>query len=184
MENSNQVENTTKAENTTKIDHSKTDHNMTDHATIEKQNYHSSITVDITPQKALECISRVSEWWATHFEGHSQKTGDVFTVRFGETFATFIITEVVAEKKTVWKVTDCNIPSLADKKEWKDMVIDWELSPIGHATRIDFTHIGLVPEVECYDMCVQGWSFYVKESLFKFITEGKGLPDTPRSLRN
>ena len=132
----------------------------------------------------MESIGRVSEWWATNFEGHSQKTGDVFTVRFGETFVTFKIIEVVADKKVVWKVTDCSIPSLADKKEWKDTVIDWELSPIGHGTRIDFTHIGLVPEIECYEMCVQGWSFYVKESLFKFITEGKGRPDTPRSSRN
>ena len=38
------------------------------------------------------------------------------------------------------------------------------------------THVGLVPGIECYEDCEKGWDFYIKESLFKFLTEGKGLP--------
>jgi hypothetical protein len=38
-------------------------------------------------------------------------------------------------------------------------------------------HIGLVPEIECYTSCVKGWDQYVKGSLFKLLTEGKGLPN-------
>jgi hypothetical protein len=38
------------------------------------------------------------------------------------------------------------------------------------------THIGLVPGVECYEDCKKGWNFYVGESLFRWMTEGKGLP--------
>jgi len=43
-------------------------------------------------------------------------------------------------------------------------------------TEISFRHIGLLPEVECYNDCVKGWDQYVKGSLFKLITEGKGEP--------
>ena len=48
------------------------------------------------------------------------------------------------------------------------------------STQISFTHVGLVPEVECYDMCVKGWDQYVKGSLFKLITEGTGQPQKKR----
>ncbi|HEX9508979.1 MAG TPA: SRPBCC domain-containing protein [Puia sp.] len=151
---------------------------------MEKQDFHSSITANVDAKRAFESISRVSEWWAKNFEGNSQKPGDVFTVHFGETFVTFKVVEVVADKIFTWQVIDCHLHWLADKKEWKDTKIKWEVSTHDHATQIDFTHIGLVPEIECYDNCTKGWSFYVKESLFKLITEGKGLPDVPRSSRN
>jgi hypothetical protein len=38
------------------------------------------------------------------------------------------------------------------------------------------THIGIVPSVECYDSCEKGWDLYIKESLFKYINEGRGIP--------
>jgi hypothetical protein len=49
-------------------------------------------------------------------------------------------------------------------------------------TRIDFTHVGLLPGIECYNDCSKGWNFFIKESLFKFITEGKGLPEVPKKV--
>jgi hypothetical protein len=52
-----------------------------------------------------------------------------------------------------------------------------------NATEVSFTHVGLVPEIECYNDCRKGWDFYIKESLRKLITEGKGVPETPKVLR-
>ncbi len=54
--------------------------------------------------------------------------------------------------------------------------MSFEITTKGNSTQIDFTHIGLVPEVECYNDCVKGWNQYVKDSLLKLITEGKGQP--------
>lgn len=105
------------------------------------------------------------------------KLNDIFTVRFAETFVTMKIIEFVPEKKVVWNVTDCYPHWLADKNEWKNTRIVFELSAEGDSTRIDFTHIGLEPQVECYDACVKGWDQYFKGSLVKLINEGKGLPE-------
>lgn len=151
---------------------------------METQDYRSSITANIPPRKAFESIGHVSEWWAKNFEGKAQEPGDVFTVRFGETFVTFRIAELVPDKKIVWEVIDCHLHWLSDKKEWKGTKMIWEVLVRKDGTQVNFTHVGLVPEIECYDDCSTGWNFYIKESLFKFITEGKGLPETPRAARN
>jgi len=150
---------------------------------MQKKDYHSSITANITPAQAFESINHVAEWWTNNFEGNSEKAGDIFTVRFGETFVTFKVVEVVAGKKAAWEVIDCNLHWLSDKKEWKGTVINWEVTTQNGATRIDFTHQGLVPEVECYETCEKGWNFFIKESLFSFITKGKGLPEVPKAAR-
>ena len=144
---------------------------------MEKRDFHSSITVSLSPKKVFDSIGRVREWWTQDFEGNSAKMGDVFTVRFGDTFVTFRITEEIAGKKIAWKVIDCNLHWLHNKKEWKGTQINWEVETTKSGTQISFTHMGLLPEVECYSDCVKGWTFYVNDSLFKLLTDGKGLPE-------
>jgi hypothetical protein len=150
---------------------------------MEKQNYHSSITVNTDAKKVFENISRVSSWWAANVEGHAKNPGDLFTVHFGETFVSFKIAEAIPGKKIVWEVIDCNLHWLSDKKEWKYTKINWGIAQKGDKTQIDFTHVGLVPGIECYNDCKKGWDFFVQESLFKLITEGKGLPEVPKNAR-
>jgi hypothetical protein len=150
---------------------------------MNQQNYHCSITANVTAKEAFEGINNVSEWWTKNLEGASQNLDDVFTVRFGKTFVTFKIVEAVPDKKVVWECTDCYLDWLNDKTEWKGTKLVWEVSTQDNATQIDMTHMGLVPEIECYDNCVKGWDFYVKQSLFKLLTEHKGLPETPKNAR-
>ena len=142
-----------------------------------KQDYTISLTVNITAEEAFKAISRVTEWWAIDFEGSSEKLDDVFTVHFGDVWVTFKIVEVIPNKKIVWLVTDCYLDWLKDKKEWKDTRVSWEVSTDKESTQIRFTHIGLVPEIECYNDCEEGWNFHIGKSLFNLITEGKGTPD-------
>lgn len=145
---------------------------------MKTQNYHCSLSVNTSPGKAFEGISeRVGEWWTDSFKGSSSRPGDTFTVRFGKTFVNFEITEVETGKKIVWKVTDSCLDWLNDKKEWNNTTLVWEIAPEGKASKISMTHMGLVPEVECYENCRRGWDFYVKDSLFKLLTTGKGAPD-------
>jgi hypothetical protein len=142
------------------------------------RDFHCSITANIPLKEAFESIrNRVPEWWTKNFEGSSKNIGDVFTTRFGETFGTFKIIEMVANKKIVWLTTDCNLHFLQNKKEWKGTKMLWEFSANGNTTQIHFTHIGLVPEIECFTDCCGGWTHYVTGSLLKLLTEQKGEPD-------
>jgi len=141
----------------------------------EQQNYHSSIVVNAKANEAYNKISHVNEWWAANFEGSAKNAGDVFTVRWGETFVTFKIADAVPGKTVTWVVTDCHLPWLKDKKEWNDTKVVFEISEENGVTKVDMTHIGLTPEVECYGDCETGWNHYIKKSLPKFIEEGLGV---------
>jgi hypothetical protein len=144
---------------------------------LKKQDYKTDIRVQAPAAETFQMINHVSNWWTNHFEGRSEKLHDVFTVRFGETFITLKIVEFVPDRKIVWHVMDCYKHWLKDKKEWKNTEISWEISTEKNTTHIRFTHIGLVPGIECYTGCEKAWDFYLNESLFKLLTEGKGMPE-------
>ncbi len=141
------------------------------------KNFHRTITVNASPAEALKKISQVNLWWAKNFSGSAEKLNDKFTVNFGETFVDFLISELVPDKKVVWKITDCNLHWIKAKKEWNNTEVVFEISSEDGKTKIDFTHVGLVRGVECYDDCEVGWNGHITMSLAKFINEGKGMPE-------
>lgn len=143
---------------------------------MNQQNYQCSIAADFTPQEAFDGINQVNAWWAKNFEGSAEKLNDVFTVHFGETFVTFKVTESIPCKEIAWRVTDCYLPWLNDKTEWNGTTVAFKISPLGDETQVTMTHIGLVPEVECFDACEAGWNKHFKGSLFKLLTEHAGVP--------
>lgn len=51
------------------------------------------------------------------------------------------------------------------------------ITEVDGRTEVRFTHEGLVPEVECYDVCWVAWGGYVTGSLHDLITTGKGQPN-------
>jgi hypothetical protein len=53
----------------------------------------------------------------------------------------------------------------------------FEISKIGGNTVVQFTHVGLVPAYECYDICSNAWGSYITGSLRDLITIGKGQPN-------
>lgn len=144
---------------------------------MKEQDYTESIIVNATPQEAFKSINSVTKWWTENLEGRSQKLNDEFTVRFGDVHvSTQKLVEVIPDKKVVWLVTDSKLNFIKDKQEWTGTKICFELSNHDNKTQINFTHTGLIPDVECYDMCVKGWDQYIKGSLFKLLTDGKGTP--------
>jgi hypothetical protein len=142
-----------------------------------KKSFHISIKVDASPEDALKKINQVNKWWAKKVKGKSEKLNDKFTVDFGTTWVDFQITELVPGKKLVWKVTDCNLEWIKNKKEWNGTEVVFEISEKKNATEIDFTHLGLIPSFECYEDCKVGWTGHVTDSLVNFINEGKGQPE-------
>ena len=145
----------------------------------DSNSYKVSMSSNVSPREAFDGISRVSEWWTNDLDGSSRELNDEFTTHHnnGKTFVTMKLTEVIPDKMIVWEVTDCYLDWLEDKTEWKNTRLIWNISTASNSTTIHMTHAGLVPEIECYNDCRKGWDFYIKESLYKLLTQHKGLPD-------
>ena len=148
---------------------------------MENKNYNRTIMVNASLEEAMKKISQINLWWRKDFSGIADNLNDKFTVPFGElngeiAFVDFMISELVPNKKVTWKVLDCNLPWFKDKKEWNNTEVVFILSEENGKTTIDFTHIGLVPEVDCYEACEKGWDGHITRDFVKFMNEGIKLP--------
>ncbi len=82
------------------------------------------------------------------------------------------------EREVGWLCTRAYIAAsqVARKDEWVGTRVIFRLTPVdGGRTRLDFEHIGLVPAMECYDLCRDGWDYFLP-SLQKYAETGRGTP--------
>ncbi len=145
---------------------------------MSKQPFTTSFTVDATPKKVFDAVNNVRGWWSEEIEGRTDKLGAVFKFQFQDLhLSTHQITELVAGRKVVWHVPDARINFVKDKTEWNGTDIVFEITRKGGQTELRFTHVGLVPAIECYDGCSDAWGFYINDSLRSLVTTGKGQPN-------
>jgi hypothetical protein len=145
---------------------------------MSNQHYTTTFTVDQTPDEAFNAINNIRGWWSQEIDGDTDQPGAVFNYHYQDIHrATLKITEFVPGKKVVWHVVDNYFNFIKDKNEWIDTDIVFEVAPKGDKTEVHFTHVGLVPDYECYDICTNAWGTYVTRSLRDLITTGKGQPN-------
>ncbi len=145
---------------------------------MSNQNYTTTFTVDQTPREVFAAINNVRGWWSEEIEGDTDKFGAEFKFHAKDVHrSTHKITEFVPDRKVVWHTTDSHISFVKDKTEWDGTDIVFEIARKGNQTELRFTHIGLVPAIQCYGDCSGAWVFYINESLRSLIKIGKGQPD-------
>jgi hypothetical protein len=143
------------------------------------------LLVDQSPKEAFDAINNPRGWWSEEIEGSTEKLNDEFTYHFEDIHSCRMkLIEVIPDKKVVWFVMDNYFKFTKDESEWKGTKISFEISEQDNKTQICFTHLGLVPEYECFNICRDAWSSYIHNSLRSLITTGKGQPNatgTPRT---
>lgn len=138
----------------------------------------TAILVEQTPTQAFNAINNVRGWWSEEIEGGTNKLNDQFKYHYEDVHRCQIkLIEIVPNKKVVWLVMNNYFKFTKDKSEWTGTKIIFELTEKDGKTQVRFTHQGLVPEYECYDICKGAWTTYIQKSLFNLITTGKGQPN-------
>ena len=145
---------------------------------MNDQDYTTSFAVDEFPEEVFSAINNVRGWWSRAIEGDTDKLGAVFYYHYQDVHrCTFKITKFVPGKKVVWHVLQNYFNFVKDKTEWNGTDIVFDITKKDGKTELRFTHVGLVPALECYGACSDAWGFYIKDSLRSLITTGKGEPN-------
>jgi uncharacterized protein YndB with AHSA1/START domain len=145
---------------------------------IDVDNYTVTFTVDQTPEQVFEAVTNPRAWWSEDIEGETDQVGSIFYYHYQDIHrATFKVTELVPGERVVWHNLQNYFNFVADSTEWTGTDVVIELAETDGGTELTFTHVGLNPAEECYDVCFDSWGFYVKTSLSKLITEGTGEPN-------
>jgi uncharacterized protein YndB with AHSA1/START domain len=147
---------------------------------LSSPNFSVSYTVSQTPAEVFRAINDVRGWWTGEPgpRGTTDKLGAEWTYRFKDLHYTKQrITEFIPGKRVVWLVVDSKLSFVKDQTEWNGSKITFEIAKKGDKTELRFTHVGLVPEVECYGDCSSAWGYFVKGPLRALISK-KGQAGT------
>ena len=118
---------------------------------MSNQNYTTTFTVDQTPEEVFAAINNVRGWWSEEIEGDTDRFGAEFKFHHKDIHrSTHKVTEFVPGSKIVWLTTDSHIGFVNDKTEWTGTDIVFEILRNGDQTELNFTHVGLVPAIQCY----------------------------------
>jgi uncharacterized protein YndB with AHSA1/START domain len=124
---------------------------------------------------AIATPAGLRAWWTRACDDG----GDgLLTARFGSTFKVLRVDALARPRRVEWACVDAYLdaPTLARRDEWRGTTIRFTLDPLGPSrTRLRMEHVGLVPAIECYEMCASGWDQFL-ESLKRFVETGVGSP--------
>ncbi len=66
------------------------------------------------------------------------------------------------------------------KTEWLNTQLIWKIKNYGMYREIHFTHLGLEPNLLCFEICKQGWDHFFLVSLPAYLDLARGQPHTYR----
>jgi uncharacterized protein YndB with AHSA1/START domain len=131
-----------------------------------------------TVYEALTTQQGLRGWWTADCDAGTG-VGAQATFRFDGTFKVMRIERLLPDAEVCWKCVEAHIDApglLTRTDEWTGTSIVFRLVPRSPSeTLLEFEHIGLVPQVECYEICTRGWQQFLA-SLKSYAETGKGAP--------
>lgn len=148
--------------------------------------YRQQIDLDAPPAAvyaALATQAGLRSWWTRTCDVAEAEGGEA-TFRFGPHHKAMRIERLDPPREVRWKCEAAHIevPGMRPD-EWVGTTIAFRLAPSGGGTRLDFEHVGLVPGLQCWDICRSGWDQFLA-SLHDQVEQGRGRPFVPAAACN
>ena len=122
---------------------------------MQKRDFNISFLVNQSPENIFKAITNVRAWWSEDLKGNSELLNDEFIYQHGEFhYSKHKLIEVNQFTKLIFEITE-----------------------VEDNTKLNITHVGLTPHLECYEACSKAWTHYLMNSLIPLIKTGKGQPD-------
>lgn len=122
-----------------------------------------------------------TNWW-TRLSEVSEEVGGVSRFKFpkADFFADMKVLTLEPNRLIEWECVDskhAENSGWSDLRDWVGTKVRFEIVPNGsHASTLKFTHVGLIPKLECYNSCDSAWRYYLNESLRSLVEKGEGKP--------
>jgi hypothetical protein len=145
---------------------------------MNNNSFTNTILVGATPLQAFNAAKNFRAWWSEEIEGHTDRLNETFFYHYKDIHLCKLrLIEMIPEKKLVYLVIENDFNFIDDKSEWVNTKLIFDISQVEGQTKVKFTHEGLVPEYECFQVCNDAWSGYIGNSLKALIETGKGNPN-------
>jgi uncharacterized protein YndB with AHSA1/START domain len=135
--------------------------------------YQLSIRVKAAPGQlfdALTSVDGLAGWWVP-VTGSGEAGGELRFIMNSPDPLVIHVDEATRPATVRWTVTECNF--LAD---WVGTRPTFTITAVdGGGSELHFRHGGLTPELECIEMCANGWNHYLG-SLRDYVEVGRGAP--------
>ena len=116
----------------------------------------------------------VSRWWGPT-EGDADAGGTLIT-SFGQYGANAMRVLEAGPTRIVWEsIAADGHPPTGHTKEWLGTTIQFDITPADDRTELRFTHAGLTPQLQCWDVCVAAWTQFLG-SIQSAAETGTGAP--------
>lgn len=145
---------------------------------MESSDYTVSFEVSNSAAAVFQAVTNFRGWWSDQIEGSTDQLNQTFFYHYKDVHLSKIkLIESIPEKRLVYLVIDNEFNFIEDKTEWINTKLIFDISSENGKTRVKFTHNGLVPEYECYEICQDAWTSYILGSLQSLINTGTGKPN-------
>jgi uncharacterized protein YndB with AHSA1/START domain len=132
---------------------------------------------------ALTTATGLSAWW-TAAEGPGDAGGELRFFMSAPDPLLVHVDEATRPTRVQWTVVECSF-----EPDWVGTRPTFTVIPVaGGGSELEFRHHGLTDELDCIDVCTQGWNHYLA-SLRDYVETGHGSPrgsaaDTARRVPN
>lgn len=149
---------------------------MPDIRTSVTDGYHADLVIDAPITTVFDAVSTpegLSGWWTTDASGVSAPGGEL-RFAFQDGAAVMRVEERTRPAAERWTCV-----GHSGQPEWAGTTVTFQLTEVSPAaTRLEFTHGGLRPQLDCYGQCSAGWT-YLMGSLAALAETGTGTPVSP-----
>jgi Activator of Hsp90 ATPase homolog 1-like protein len=135
---------------------------------MENKNFTFSFNSSKNLNAVFNLLINPNNWWVGLFgetiEGKSEEINDEFSFRAGDGvhYSKQRLNDLVPDRKISWLVLESNLSFLKNTNEWAGTKICFDIEKVDNNTKVTFTHLGLVPEIECYGGCSSAWTQYMQ----------------------
>lgn len=139
---------------------------------ISSDSFHTTLRIAAAPDRvytALTSAQEITGWWATA-AGDADQGGRLHLTFGGDTSLDLTVVTAIAPHTVRWLVTDCDV-----LPDWANTEPGFSVTAADEACDLRLDHIGLRPQLECYDRCSADWVHFL-HSLRAFVETGHGFP--------